>query len=75
MNKFSLRYEDVETTSPTGKALAPPKSILTPSIKAAQQANSYNVPNPPPLVNHQLFSTNPAPPSAFLMAAAAAGVS
>ncbi|XP_067931806.1 uncharacterized protein [Watersipora subatra] len=72
MNNFSIRYDDVETSMLAANKTAS-KTALVPSLKNSQQTKVSGVPNPPPLVNPQLFSTNPVPPSSFLMAAAAAG--
>lgn len=79
MNKFSLRYDDVETAvAGSGKTAAqsPVKVTIStfPAKTSLQVSKKHPVPNPPPLVNPQLLSTNPVPPSAFLMAAAAAGM-
>lgn len=73
MNKFSMRYEDVETNT-----LQVPNNTR-PSVSAANKTKVQvmsavqTIPQPPPLVNPQLFTSNPVPASAFLMAAAAAG--
>jgi len=74
MNKFSLRYDDVEPAS--SKVSKPLVTVAKPtksSVISSAENVDPTVPPPPPLVNPQLFSTNPVPASAFLMAAAAAG--
>ena len=76
MNKFSLRYDDVETAGSVARsAQNAPKNSTQPHVSKAQSHISHTdpAPNPPPLVNPQLFSTNPVHASAFLMAAAASG--
>lgn len=77
MNKFSLRYDDVETNTQISHPAA--KSALAPTNKQVNKSlygdsKTVAVPNPPPLLNTQLFSSNPLAPSAFLMSAAAAGM-
>lgn len=77
MNKFSLRYDDVETAGSVARSAqnAPKANAQLHAAKAQSHiSNSHDpTPNPPPLVNPQLFSSNPVHASAFLMAAAAAG--
>lgn len=72
MNKFSMRYDDVETaTVSQHKLTTSPIAAQTNTVKLGRKFTS--VPKPPPLIDRQLFSTNPVPPTAFLLAAAASG--
>ena len=72
MNRFSLRYDDVEVSTATNRQSS--TSVAATAKRGTSTALKLsNAPNPPPLVDPILFATNPMPPSAFLMAAAASG--
>lgn len=73
MNRFSMRYDDVETPAITNRQSGSTMSGTTTRKNTTTALRLHNIPKPPPLVDPILFSTNPVPPSAFLMAAAASG--
>ena len=77
MNKFSLRYESVESPDParTRTSSRPLDRSLSVKEHNLRVTGNPSIPGPPPLINPQLLTTNPVPASAFLMAAAAAGKS